>query len=164
MIDLKSWAGPLVVVVLITGGGYVVAYPLNPNGTGFHGTLSATKYSVNLATNAQIGRYLVNGTGFTLYYYAKDTANGTSACYGGCVAFWRLFYAGDKPTLPPGLNASSFGVAARTDGREQSTFDGHPLYYFVKDTAPGEVKGQGDSGFYVCCDVLNPPTTNGSSA
>jgi predicted lipoprotein with Yx(FWY)xxD motif len=164
MVDLRSWTGPLAVVVLILSAGYLVANPFNPNGTSFQGTISGTKYSVNLATNAQIGRYLVNGTGFTLYYFAKDSANGTSECYGGCVTFWPLFYAGDKLALPPGLSASSFGLATRTDGREQSTFEGHPLYYFVKDKAPGQINGQGDNDFYVCCGALNPNSTSNPSA
>ncbi|HZE93176.1 MAG TPA: hypothetical protein VEZ49_00600 [Gemmatimonadales bacterium] len=29
----------------------------------------------------------------------------------------------------------------RTDGKKQSAFDGHPLYYFVDDKVPGDVKG-----------------------
>jgi len=162
MVDLKFWAGPIMVALLITAAGYVVAGPLNPNAS-LQGTLSTTKYTVNLAANADVGSYLVNGSGFTLYYYAQDPANGTSTCYGGCVTFWPLFYAGDKLTLPPGLSASSFGIATRTDGREQSTFDGRPLYYFVKDTAPGQVNGQGDHGFYACCSIVNSTTTPPSS-
>ena len=158
MVDLKSWAGPFIVAFLVVSVGYVVANPLSPNAPDLQGSLSTTKYSVNLATSVNLGTYLVNGTGFTLYYYDKDSANGTSACYGGCVTFWPLFYAGDKLTLPPGLRASSFGDAIRTDGHEQSTFDGHPLYYFVKDTAPGQITGQGDHGFYVCCASLNAST------
>ena len=151
------------VALLITAAGYVVAGPLNPNPS-FQGTLSTTKYTVNLATNADVGSYLVNGSGFTLYFYAKDAANGTSTCYGGCVTFWPLFYAGDKLTLPPGLSASSFGIATRSDGREQSTFGGHPLYYFVKDTAPGQINGQADHGFYVCCSVFNASSPLNASA
>ena len=164
MNGLRPWAGPLMVVVLILAAGYLVANPLNPNSAALQGTVSTTKFSVNLATNAQLGRYLINGTGFTLYYYAKDPANGTSACYGGCVTFWPLFYAGDKLTLPLGLGASSFGIAERTDGQKQSTYDGHPLYYFVKDAAPGDITGQGDHGFYVCCNAVNGSETGGSSA
>jgi predicted lipoprotein with Yx(FWY)xxD motif len=164
MNDLRPWTGPLSVVVLILAAGYVAAYPLNPNGAGLRGTLSSTRYTVSLATNAQLGRYLVNGTGFTLYYYTKDSANGTSACYGGCVTFWPPFYGGDKLTLPPGLSASDFGLATRTDGREQSTFEGHPLYYFVQDKAPGQINGQADHGFYVCCSAVNSSAAGSSPA
>ncbi len=164
MVDLRPWTGPALVVVLILAAGYVAAYPLNPNGASLQGIVSTTKYTVNLATNIKIGPYLANGTGFTLYLYAKDPANGTSTCYGGCVTFWPLFYAGDKLTLPPGLSASRFGVATRSDGREQTTFDGHPLYYFVKDKAPGQINGQGDHEFYACCNIVNDSSTSDSPA
>jgi predicted lipoprotein with Yx(FWY)xxD motif len=163
MNHLRPWVGPLMVVVLVLTAGYVVANTLYPD-TGLRGTISSTRYSVGVATNPQIGRYLVNATGFTLYYYVKDSANGTSACYGGCVAFWPLFYAGEELTLPPGLSASSFGLATRTDGQKPSTFDGHPLYYFVKDTAPGPITGQGDHDFYVCCSGVNSSETSSVSA
>ena len=37
----------------------------------------------------------------------------------------------------------TFGTIKRSDGSTQATFDGHPLYTFVGDTAPGEAKGNG---------------------
>jgi len=39
------------------------------------------------------------------------------------------------------LDAARFTVFTRTDGKKQSAFDGHPLYYFVDDKVPGDVKG-----------------------
>src|SRR5579863_8759603 len=88
MVDLRSWTGPTLVVVLVMAAGYVVAYPLNPGEAGLEGVVSSTQYSVNLATNIKIGPYFADASGFTLYLYAKDTANGTSTCYGPCVTFW----------------------------------------------------------------------------
>ena len=40
----------------------------------------------------------------------------------------------------------------RADGMKQSAFDGHPLYYFAGDTAPGATSGLGIDGF----DIANP--------
>jgi hypothetical protein len=37
----------------------------------------------------------------------------------------------------------TFGTIKRSDGSAQATFDGHPLYTFVGDTAPGQAKGNG---------------------
>ncbi len=37
----------------------------------------------------------------------------------------------------------TFGTITRSDGSTQATFDGHPLYTFVGDTAPGQAKGNG---------------------
>jgi len=36
-----------------------------------------------------------------------------------------------------------FGTIKRSSGETQATFDGHPLYTFVGDTAPGQNKGNG---------------------
>jgi predicted lipoprotein with Yx(FWY)xxD motif len=41
------------------------------------------------------------------------------------------------------LNASLLGTSPRTDGAEQVTYNGWPLYYFANDAAPGDTNGQG---------------------
>ena len=33
------------------------------------------------------------------------------------------------------------GTINRTDGTEQLTYNGHPLYTYIGDTAPGQAKG-----------------------
>ena len=80
---------------------------------------------------------LTNAKGFTLYSFAPDTP-ATSKCYGSCAVYW-----------PPvtGTAAASSGVPGRvgtikrTDGSEQLTYNGHPLYTYVGDTAPGQARG-----------------------
>ncbi len=64
----------------------------------------ADNYTVNTASNETLGKYLVNETGFTLYYFANDApGNGTSTCYGDCARLWPPFYA-ENMTVPEGLN------------------------------------------------------------
>jgi sulfocyanin len=46
------------------------------------------------------------------------------------------------PATMPGITGQ-FGVAMRTGGTQQLTFDGAPLYTFVKDKKPGDVTGHG---------------------
>ncbi|MBN1234751.1 MAG: hypothetical protein JW999_01735 [Methanotrichaceae archaeon] len=100
------------------------------------------EYSVNLATNDTLGTYLVNETGFSLYYFAKDApGNGSSTCYNECLTAWPPFYA-ENISVPEGLNASEFTVAIRTDGKEQTAYRGWPLYYYNKDMEPGDILGQ----------------------
>jgi predicted lipoprotein with Yx(FWY)xxD motif len=80
---------------------------------------------------------LTNAKGFTLYSFAPDTP-ATSKCYGSCAAYW-----------PPvtGTVAASPGVPGRvatikrTDGTEQLTYNGHPLYTYIGDTSPGQARG-----------------------
>ena len=35
------------------------------------------------------------------------------------------------------------GTITRSDGSTQATYNGHPLYTYVSDTAPGQAKGNG---------------------
>jgi hypothetical protein len=36
-----------------------------------------------------------------------------------------------------------FGTIKRSDGSVQATYNGHPLYTYLADTAPGQAKGNG---------------------
>jgi predicted lipoprotein with Yx(FWY)xxD motif len=80
---------------------------------------------------------LTNARGFTLYSFAPDTP-ASSKCYGSCAAYW-------PPVI--GTTAAGHGLPGqvatitRTGGSRQLTYDGHPLYTYVGDTAPGQARG-----------------------
>ncbi|HXW95628.1 MAG TPA: hypothetical protein VEJ19_07975 [Nitrososphaerales archaeon] len=121
--------------------------------------------SAGIAYKSGIGFYLVNGSGMTLYYRTTDIqSNGTSTCTGSCVQVWPVFYV-ENLTLPPGLNASSFNVVTRADGKQQLTYDGWPLYFFSGDHKPGDVNGQGIGGIWFAVNLPAPksPTTSTST-
>jgi predicted lipoprotein with Yx(FWY)xxD motif len=129
---------------------------VEPNTTeviGFAGAYNQSwrEYSVNLATNASLGQYLVDQNGFTLYRFANDS-QGVSTCYSQCAVNWPPFFAEDMPA-GKGLNASDFTQVNRTDGIRQTAFRGWPLYYFFQDKNPGDFKGQGLQGAWF---VVNP--------
>lgn len=109
-------------------------------------------YAINLSSNDSIGTFMVNETGFTLYYFLNDPGNGNSTCSGECLAAWPAFYA-ENITVPEGLNASDFADAIRTDDVKQTAYKGWPLYYYIEDTAPGELKGHGAKEVWL---VVNP--------
>ena len=93
--------------------------------------------TVKTATIAGV-TVLTDGTGFTLYSFAPDTST-TSQCNGTCAQNWPPV---NGPVTAVGVTGI-FGTIKRSDGSVQATFDGHPLYTFVGDTAPGQNKGNG---------------------
>ncbi|MDG6925601.1 MAG: hypothetical protein JRN09_03515 [Nitrososphaerota archaeon] len=112
-------------------------------------TASTPAYTVGVAQNATLGNYLINGAGFTLYYFANDTVGTAtsppvSACTTAlsCVAVWPPFYASNIVVAPgSGLSASDFTTFTRSDGSNQTAYMGHPLYLFIGDRSPGQTTG-----------------------
>jgi predicted lipoprotein with Yx(FWY)xxD motif len=88
-----------------------------------------------------LGTILVDDKGVTLYLFEKDKG-GKSACDGTCARFWPPLLAKGKVQPGAGLNAAFLGTTNRDDGTTQVTYHGWPLYYFVGDKAPGDMKGQ----------------------
>jgi predicted lipoprotein with Yx(FWY)xxD motif len=80
---------------------------------------------------------LTNAKGFTLYSFAPDTP-ATSKCYGSCAAYWPPVTG--TVAVSPGA-PGRVGTIKRTDGTEQLTYNGHPLYTYIGDTAPGQARG-----------------------
>jgi len=80
---------------------------------------------------------LASAKGFTLYWFAPDTP-AASKCYGSCAQYWPPVTgtAAAGPGLP-----GTVGTIKRTDGPAQLTYNGHPLYTYIGDTAPGQARG-----------------------
>jgi predicted lipoprotein with Yx(FWY)xxD motif len=97
-------------------------------------------------TKGSAGTYLTAAGGRAVYLWVADSG-GKSACSGACARAWPPVETEGKPTAGAGVNASDLGTTTRSDGSEQVTYEGHPLYYFIADKSAGEVKGQGSNGF-----------------
>jgi predicted lipoprotein with Yx(FWY)xxD motif len=84
---------------------------------------------------------VTNSAGFTVYWFAPDTST-TSKCTGSCATYW-------PPVKGPATAMSgvtgTLGTITRPDGTTQATYDGHPLYTYAGDTAPGQAKGNGQN-------------------
>lgn len=85
--------------------------------------------------------YLTDGKGMALYLFTKDMAD-LSSCQGACLTNWPVFYS-ENLLLADGLNAKDFGSFTRTDGAKQLTYQGWPLYYFIKDVKAKDTTGEG---------------------
>jgi len=95
---------------------------------------------------SKLGRILVDSHGKTLYIWAHDKG-AKSTCYGDCAEYWPPLLTRGKPLAAAGAQARLLATSRRRDGRMQVTYAGHPLYYFVQDTKPGQTKGEGLTGF-----------------
>jgi predicted lipoprotein with Yx(FWY)xxD motif len=80
---------------------------------------------------------LTDARGLTLYSFAPDTS-AKSACYGTCATYWPPVLG--SPSAGPGITGK-LGTITRTGGAIQATYDGHPLYTYVGDSAPGQDNG-----------------------
>ena len=80
---------------------------------------------------------LTNARGYTLYWFAPDTPS-KSTCYGICATYWPPVTG--RPVAGPGV-PGKIGTIGRTGGGTQVTYDGHPLYTYIGDSAPGQSTG-----------------------
>ena len=82
---------------------------------------------------------LTNSKGLTLYSFGPDTST-TSNCNGSCATYWPPVKG--PVTAGPGVTGT-LSTITRADGTIQATYDGHPLYTYAADSAPGQNKGNG---------------------
>ncbi|MGO8730479.1 MAG: hypothetical protein ACLQK8_28025 [Streptosporangiaceae bacterium] len=92
-----------------------------------------------MVTTVRIGSVtvLASTRGLTLYWFAPDTAT-RSACNGSCAAYWPPVRG--PVTAGPGVTGT-LGTIRRADGTVQATYDGHPLYTYIGDSARGQASG-----------------------
>ena len=124
--------GAASVIALILLGVFVATPTTQPaaaSGSGSSQTLDARTISGQAV--------LTNSQGLTLYTFAPDKTD-KSVCYGDCATYW--------PPVPGNMSAGpgvtgTIGTITRTDGTKQATYDGHPLYTYIGDHAPGTASG-----------------------
>jgi predicted lipoprotein with Yx(FWY)xxD motif len=124
----RDWAVAGLSMAALVLLGFIVA--------GAGGSTSASAASLRIVKIGGVS-VLANGDGFTLYWFAADTAT-KSACNELCTAYW--------PPVPGRVTAGPCttgvpGMIRRSDGSTQATFDGHPLYTYVGDSSPGQAHG-----------------------
>jgi predicted lipoprotein with Yx(FWY)xxD motif len=119
-------------------------------------TAAPAEATINVATDPKLGQILVDGKGMTLYMYTKDGPNQTN-CTPQCLKFWPALITQGNPTLGPGVDASLVGSAPMADGSKILTYNKMPLYYFAKDTKPGDTTGQGNQSVWYVVDPAGNP-------
>jgi predicted lipoprotein with Yx(FWY)xxD motif len=93
---------------------------------------------VSLAQDAKLGTILVAGD--TVYALKPSK----SACTTACLKAWPpvlLAHRVKTASAGMGVDGSKLGTASAAHGARQVTYTGKRLYWYVKDTAPGQVRG-----------------------
>jgi predicted lipoprotein with Yx(FWY)xxD motif len=102
-----------------------------------------------------LGKTLTDANGRTLYLFENDKPNVSTLSAAGR-AVWPPFTSTAKPSATGGAVAGDIGTVTGANGAGQVTYDGHPLYYYVGDSNPGQTKGQGLNQFGARWYVLSP--------
>ncbi|OLB55041.1 MAG: hypothetical protein AUI01_08745 [Ktedonobacter sp. 13_2_20CM_2_56_8] len=129
-----------------TGGGPYGSGGSNPPATHNPATggsdSSAVIQTATVTVKGQSETVLTNAQGMTLYHFTPDSAK-QSACSGACAQTWPplVFTGSGGPTSSTTL-AGKLSVQMDANGR-QVEYNGHPLYTFSGDTAPGQTNGEG---------------------
>jgi len=107
----------------------------------------------------RLGDILVDAEGRTLYLFTSDK-DANSTCYGECASYWPPLTTEGTPLGGDGIDRTKLGISARTDGTTMVTFNGHPLYYFIKDSTAGDVAGQGYNNVWYVLDAKGNAITS----
>ncbi|TLM71175.1 hypothetical protein [Pseudarthrobacter sp. NamB4] len=114
---------------------------------------SAASAAVGLKTaSSSAGTIVVDANGMSVYFFTKDVKDsGTSACTDACLAAWPPVLTESATPAAEGITGE-LGTIPTPDGKQQVTLNGMPLYYFAKDTKPGDVMGQGVNDVWYLAD------------
>ena len=156
-------AGLIFIVLLVAACGNS-----SSSSSGTTATTAPTATPISVPPLVKTGQATVNGTsqtvltnaeGRTLYYLNTDTAT-TSNCTGTCAGTWPpLIFTG--PGSPTSASSLTGTLSAVTDANgDQAEYNGHLLYTYAQDTAPGQANGEGVGGKW----FVATPNLQGQSA
>lgn len=93
------------------------------------------------AKNNELGDFLTDQLGRTLYRFTDDTAD-ASNCYNECAKKWPFLWTSGQVIFGTGVEGD-LNIIDRTDGPGQVTYNDLPLYYFAGDIDSGDTNGHG---------------------
>ncbi len=114
--------------------------------------------TVQMTDDADFGTILTDADGNTLYLFEQDQGTKT-ACTTGCSSTWPAVVADGQPTAGDGVDASLLGTAKQADGTVQVTYNGHLVYLYSGDSAPGDTNGQGIGDVWFVVSAAGEPVS-----
>ena len=144
-------------LVLAACGGSSYAGNSSPTTSSKASAPATTSSAAPVVTSksSSLGTFLVDAKGRTLYLWDADHG-AMSTCNGECATDWPPLTTKAAPKAGAGVKASLLGTSKRSDGTQEVTYAGHPLYYFAGDTAAGQSTGQGSAAFGAPWWVVSP--------
>jgi predicted lipoprotein with Yx(FWY)xxD motif len=119
-------------------------------------TASSASGVAVVSKHGKLGTILAAGPKkLTVYLFEKDKGS-TSSCTGACAKVWPPVTTSGAPTASAGAIGADLGTSKRSDGTEQVTYKGHPLYFYDDDKDAGDAYGQGSKAFGAGWYVLKP--------
>lgn len=116
---------------------------------------AVTDQATVMTRSGPMGTYLTDGQGRSLYLFVADTST-TPTCFGPCAAAWPPLITTGAPKAGPGIDAAKLGTTPGAGGATQVTYNGHPLYLWMLDKAPGDTTGQGVNNFGALWWLVSP--------
>ena len=137
-----------------------------PASTGTSSTSAAATGMTVSTKHGKLGTILAAGPKkLTVYLFEGDKgASSSSSCSGACASVWPPVSSAGKPRAGGSAVAADLGTVTRSDGIEQVTYKGHPLYYYAKDGDGGDAYGQALNSFGASWYVLAPSGTKVDSS
>jgi predicted lipoprotein with Yx(FWY)xxD motif len=108
--------------------------------------------------SSEYGRVIFDSRGRALYGFTADSRN-RSNCSGACLEAWPPYIVKAPLRSGSATKRSLLGTIRRADGRRQATYNGWPLYYYVGDRRPGEIRCQNVDHFGGIWRVVRPSGT-----
>ena len=123
-------------------------------------TSSTTKPSATSSTSApgakdtlqlvdtSLGKVIAGADGKVLYLYQPDGSAEVSTVSAGILGAWPPVVVTTAPTVGTGLEQAKVSAAAQPNGMKWVRYNGHLLYGFTGDAAPGDTNGNGIGGVW----------------
>jgi predicted lipoprotein with Yx(FWY)xxD motif len=123
------------------------------------GTVTVTKLAAPATVLVATMDQGLGGLQFPVYTFSADSFP-QSACQFPCDIFWPPVLTSGRPLAGSGVESNGLGIIVRPDGTHQVTFDGHPLYLFVRDARlpgmPAVANGAGVTAFGGTFETVPP--------
>lgn len=111
---------------------------------------------VTTADKAPFGTYLVDAGGRALYILEGQRNNaGMDRCMGECLNVWPPLHTVGPATAGGAADPARLG-SMTMHGGVHVTYAGWPLYYYVRDRAPGDTTGQHYTDRWGTWHLLSP--------